>query len=230
MTKILLETDNLKKSFDHSSGSITLFKDIIIKIKEGDLVALVGPSGSGKSSLLHLLALLDEPSKGKITIDSHETKNLSNNQKDDLRRRLISIIFQDNNLLTDFTTIENVMMPLIIRGFKKDIIYKKAKKILKDVKILDRSSHFPNELSGGEQQRAAIARALISETKLILADEPTGNLDFKTSEEIFSLFLKLKKLKKTIIFATHNRELANRADYKLFISDGNIKRVNARNE
>ncbi len=230
MTKILLETDNLKKSFDHSSGSITLFKDIVIKIKEGDLVALVGPSGSGKSSLLHLLALLDEPSKGKITIDSHETKNLSNNQKDDLRRRLISIIFQDNNLLTDFTTIENVMMPLIIRGFKKDIIYKKAKKILKDVKILDRSSHFPNELSGGEQQRAAIARALISETKLILADEPTGNLDFKTSEEIFSLFLKLKKLKKTIIFATHNRELANRADYKLFISDGNIKRVNARNE
>ena len=118
-------------------------------------------------------------------------------------------------------------MPLIIRGFKKDIIYKKAKKILKDVKILDRSSHFPNELSGGEQQRAAIARALISETKLILADEPTGNLDFKTSEEIFSLFLKLKKLKKTIIFATHNRELANRADYKLFISDGNM-RVNAR--
>ena len=230
MTKILLETDNLKKSFDHSSGSITLFKDIIIKIKEGDLVALVGPSGSGKSSLLHLLALLDEPSKGKITIDSYETKSLSNNQKDDLRRRLISIIFQDNNLLTDFTTIENVMMPLIIRGFKKDIIYKKAKKILKDVKILDRSSHFPNELSGGEQQRAAIARALISETKLILADEPTGNLDFKTSEEIFSLFLKLKKLKKTIIFATHNRELANRADYKLFISDGNIKRVNARNE
>ncbi len=230
MTKILLETDNLKKSFDHSSGSITLFKDIVIKIKEGDLVALVGPSGSGKSSLLHLLALLDEPSKGKITIDSQETKSLSNNQKDDLRRRLISIIFQDNNLLTDFTTIENVMMPLIIRGFKKDIIYKKAKKILKDVKILDRSSHFPNELSGGEQQRAAIARALISETKLILADEPTGNLDFKTSEEIFSLFLKLKKLKKTIIFATHNRELANRADYKLFISDGNIKRVNARNE
>tara|TARA_B100000886_G_scaffold232314_1_gene162279 strand:+ start:354 stop:1040 length:687 start_codon:yes stop_codon:yes gene_type:complete len=228
MTKFLLETNNLKKSFDHSSGSITLFKDIEIKIKEGDLVALVGPSGSGKSSLLHLFALLDEPSKGKITIDSQETKSLSNNQKDDLRRRLISIIFQDNNLLTDFTTIENVMMPLIIRGFKKDIIYKKAKKILKDVKILNRSSHFPNELSGGEQQRAAIARALISETKLILADEPTGNLDFKTSEEIFSLFLKLKKLKKTIIFATHNREFANRADYKLFISDGNIKRVNAR--
>ena len=99
---------------------------------------------------------------------------------------------------------------------------------MKDLKIFDRSNHFPNELSGGEQQRVAIARALIAETKLILADEPTGNLDFKTSKEIFSLFLKLKKLKKTIIFATHNRELANKADYKLFISDGNIKRVNAR--
>ena len=119
-------------------------------------------------------------------------------------------------------------MPLIIKGLDKDIILKKTKKILKDVKILDRSNHFPNELSGGEQQRAAIARALVSETKLILADEPTGNLDFKTSKEIFSLFLKLKKLKKTIIFATHNRELANRADYKLFISGGVIKRVNAR--
>ena len=105
---------------------------------------------------------------------------------------------------------------------------KEAQKILKTVKIFDRSQHFPNELSGGEQQRVAIARALIAETNLILADEPTGNLDFKTSKEIFSYFLKLKKLKKTIIFATHNRELANRADYKLFISNGDIKRVNAR--
>ena len=111
---------------------------------------------------------------------------------------------------------------------KKKIISQKVEKILKDLKILNRSNHFPNELSGGEQQRVAIARALIAETKIILADEPTGNLDFKTSKEIFALFLKLKKLKKTIIFATHNRELANRADYKLFISDGNIKVANAR--
>ena len=118
-------------------------------------------------------------------------------------------------------------MPLIIKGEKEEIAKKEAQKILKAVKILDRSHHFPNELSGGEQQRVAIARALIAETNLILADEPTGNLDFKTSKEIFSYFLKLKKLKKTIIFATHNRELANRADYKLFISDGVIKRVNA---
>ena len=228
MNKILLETTNLKKSFNHSTGSITLFDNFNVKIKEGELVALVGPSGSGKSSLLHLLALLDEPSKGKIIINNKETKNLLEVQKDNLRRENISIIFQDNNLLTDFTAIENVMMPLIIKGEDKKIVKEKAHKILKNVKILERSDHFPNELSGGEQQRVAIARALIAETKLILADEPTGNLDFKTSKEIFSLFLKLKKLKKTVIFATHNRELANKADYKLFISDGNIKRVNAR--
>ena len=228
MNKILLQTTQLKKSFEHLNGSITLFDNLNLKIKEGELVALVGPSGSGKSSLLHLFALLDEPSRGKIIIDKQNTKNLSANQKDELRRKNISIIFQDNNLLTDFTAIENVMMPLVIKGEKNKSIFNKSEKILKDVKILNRSNHFPNELSGGEQQRVAIARALVAETKLILADEPTGNLDFKTSKEIFSLFLKLKKLKKTIIFATHNREFANRADYKLFISDGIIKRVNAR--
>ena len=226
MNKIFLELANLKKSFDHTKEPITLFDNVNIKIKEGELVALLGPSGSGKSSLLHLLALLDEPSKGRIVINNQETKNLTDVQKDNLRRESISIIFQDNNLLTDFTAIENVMMPLIIRGENKNIILKKANKTLKDLKIFDRSHHFPNELSGGEQQRVAIARALIAETNLILADEPTGNLDFKTSKEIFSLFLKLKKQKKTIIFATHNRELANRADYKLYISDGIIKRVN----
>ena len=230
MSKILIETTNLKKNFDHINGSITLFDNINIKIKEGELVALVGPSGSGKSSLLHLLALLDEPSKGKIIINRQETKALSDMEKDELRRKNISIIFQDNNLLTDFTAIENVMMPLIIKDENTKTIFDKSEKILKDVKISNRSNHFPNELSGGEQQRVAIARALIAETKIILADEPTGNLDYKTSKEIFSLFLKLKKLKKTIIFATHNRELANRADYKLFISDGNIKRVNAQKQ
>ena len=228
MSKTLIETSNLKKSFEHMKNSITLFDNFNIKIKEGELVALVGPSGSGKSSLLHLLALLEDPSNGKISINKQDTKLLSNDQKDELRRKNISIIFQDNNLLSDFTAIENVKMPLIINHEKKNIINQKAEKILKDLKILNRSNHFPNELSGGEQQRVAIARALIAETKIILADEPTGNLDYKTSKEIFSIFLKLKKLKKTIIFATHNRELANRADYKLFISNGDIKRVNAR--
>ena len=228
MSKLILETNNLKKSFNHVNGPITLFNNLNLKLKEGELVALVGPSGSGKSSLLHLLALLDEPSNGKIIINSKETKNLSDEQKDKIRRKNISIIFQDNNLLSDFTAIENIMMPLIISGQNLNEALEKSKKMLRNVKIHDRSNHFPNELSGGEQQRVAIARALISDTKIILADEPTGNLDFKTSKEIFSLFLKLKKLKKTIIFATHNRELANKADYKLFISGGNIKRVNAR--
>jgi len=175
-----------------------------------------------------LLALLDEPTSGDIKINNIFTKKLTDINKDEARRKNISIIFQENNLLNDFTAIENVMMPLIIKGENTSNIKKEAEKILKAVKILDRSHHFPNELSGGEQQRVAIARALIAKTNLILADEPTGNLDFKTSKEIFSYFLKLKKLKKTIIFATHNRELANRADYKLFISNGDIKRVNAR--
>ena len=178
--------------------------------------------------MLHLLALLDDPTQGDIKINDIFTKKSTDEKKDEIRRKNISIIFQDNNLLNDFTAVENVMMPLIIKGENLAKAKKEAQKILKAVKILDRSQHFPNQLSGGEQQRVAIARALIAETNLVLADEPTGNLDFKTSREIFSYFIKLKKLQKTIIFATHNRELANRADYKLFISNGDIKRVNAR--
>ena len=228
MSKILLETVNLKKTYDHKNGAIDIFDNVNIKIKRGDLIALVGPSGSGKSSFLHLLALLDDPTKGKILLKNKDTKDFSDEEKDQTRRQNISIIFQDNNLLTDFTALENVIMPLIIKGEKTNTSIEKAKRLLKDVRISNRINHFPNELSGGEQQRVAIARALISETDLILADEPTGNLDFKTSKEIFSLFLKLKKMNKAIIFATHNRELANKADYKLSISKGNIKRVNAR--
>ena len=227
MTKTLLETINLKKSFNHKNGIIQLFNNVNIKIKSGDLVALVGPSGSGKSTFLHLLALLDDPTAGKILLKNRDTRNLSNNEKDNVRKNNISIIFQDNNLLTDFTVLENVMMPLIIKGEKILKAKKKSETLLKKVKILNRKNHFPNELSGGEQQRVAIARSLISETEVILADEPTGNLDYKTSENIFSYFLKLKKLNKAIIFATHNRELANKADYKLSISKGNIKRMNA---
>ena len=228
MTKILLETVNLKKSFAHRNGAIELFNNVNLKVRRGDLIALVGPSGSGKSSFLHLLALLDYPTKGKIVLNDKDTIDLKDEQKDQIRRERISIIFQDNNLLSDFTTLENVIMPLIIRGEKFTSAIAKANKILKEVKIFNRMNHFPSEMSGGEQQRIAIARALVAETDLILADEPTGNLDYKTSEDIFSYFLKLKKLNKAIIFATHNRELANKADYKLSISKGNIKRANAR--
>ena len=228
MNKTLLETVNLKKNYQHKNGTIDLFDKVNIKIKSGDLIALVGPSGSGKSSFLHLLALLDDPSKGKILLKNKDTANFSDEEKNQARRNNISIIFQDNNLLTDFNALENVMMPLIIKGEETNISIQKAKRILKEVKILNRINHFPSELSGGEQQRVAIARALISETNLILADEPTGNLDYKTSEDIFSYFLKLKKLNKAIIFATHNIELAKKADYKFSILKGNIKRANAR--
>jgi len=228
MTKILLETINLKKSFEHKNGTIELFNNVNLKVRRGDLIALTGPSGSGKSSFLHLLALLDDPTKGKVILDKKDTKDLKDEQKDQIRRERISIIFQDNNLLSDFTAFENVIMPLIIRGERSISAIKKANKILKEVKIFNRMNHFPNEMSGGEQQRVAIARALVAETDLILADEPTGNLDYKTSEDIFSYFLKLKKLNKAVIFATHNRELANKADYKLSIFKGNIKRVNGR--
>ena len=228
MIKNLLEVINLKKIFKHKNGNIELFNNVNLKVRKGDLIALVGPSGSGKSSFLHLLALLDFPNKGKILLDGKNTINFKDKEKDEIRRNKISIIFQDNNLLTDFTVLENVVMPLIIRGEDNLQSITKAKKILKDVKILNRINHFPNELSGGEQQRVAIARSLISETDLILADEPTGNLDYETSKNIFSYFLKLKKMGKAVIFATHNRELANMADYKLSIFRGNIKRINGR--
>ena len=228
MTKILLEVKSLKKTYEHKNGTIKLFDNVNIKIKKGELIALTGPSGSGKSSFLHMLALLDSPTKGKIFIKDKDTKDLKEFEKDNIRRKNISIIFQDNNLLTDFTVIENVIMPLIIKGESLKSAKEKAMKILKDIKIINRIDHFPNEISGGEQQRVAIARSLISETDLVLADEPTGNLDYKTSEDIFSHFVKFKKLNKAVIFATHNRELANKADYKLSISKGNIKRGNAR--
>ena len=220
MSKIFLETTNLKKIFNHINGSITLFKDLNIKIKEGDLVALVGPSGSGKSSLLHLLALLDEPTQGKIILNNQQIEKLNSIQKDNLRRKNISIIFQDNNLLSDFTAVENIMMPLIISGEEKKTISNKAKKIMKDVKIFNRANHFPNELSGGEQQRVAIARALIAETKLILADEPTGNLDPETSEGIMRLLIAISKEKNAaILMATHDMHIVKLFPTKTLLVD-----------
>jgi len=227
MNKYLIELKDIKKNFTHKKGIIELFKNVSLKIKQGELVALTGPSGTGKSSLLHILALLDKPTSGRVIYSGIDSKKFNENKKNEMRRSQISIIFQNNNLLSDFTAVENVLMPLIIRGESYKSSEVKAKKILKDVNLYDRLNHFPSELSGGEQQRVAIARCLISETNIILADEPTGNLDFKTSNNVFSYFVKLKKLNKTIIFATHNRELADKADYKLSISNGAIKRINA---
>ena len=228
MNKIILETKNIKKNFKHNNKKIDLFTNVNISIKKGELIALTGPSGSGKSTFLHLLAMLEQPTLGNIYFLKKNLQSIKENEKDFLRQRKISIIFQNNNLLADFNVLENVTMPLMIRGDDVKNTETKALKILKEFKLSERKNHLPSELSGGEQQRVAIARAVISESDLILADEPTGNLDYKTSLEIFSYFLKLKKLNKAIIFATHNRELANRADYKLSISKGNIKRVNVK--
>jgi len=226
MNKNILELKKIKKNFHHRNGIIEIFNNIDLKIKKGDLIALVGPSGSGKSTFLNIISFLDKSTSGSIFFKGKNMKLLNEFQKNEVRKKNISMIFQDNNLLSDFTVLENIAMPLIIKNENLKISYKKAKDILNVVKLFNRQEHFPDELSGGEQQRVAIARSLISDTDLILADEPTGNLDHKTSQEIFSYFLKLKKLKKTIIFATHNRDLAKKADYKLSISNCNIKRVN----
>ena len=222
MNKTILEIKNLSKSFSHKDGKIELFKNINFSIKKGELVALTGPSGSGKSTLLHMIALLDKPSSGKIILKKKNLKGLNQVEENLLRRNDISIIFQNSNLFSDFTALENVMFPMLIKSENRNASIEKSKKVLKKVKLNNRLNHFPYELSGGEQQRVAIARSLISETDLILADEPTGNLDHKTSKEIFNYFLNFKKLNKAIIFATHNREFANRADYKLSITNGNI--------
>mgnify|MGYP001235594577 FL=1 len=226
MNKNILELKKIKKNFHHRNGIIEIFNNIDLKIKKGDLIALVGPSGSGKSTFLNIISFLDKSTSGSIFFKGKNMKLLNEFQKNEVRKKNISMIFQDNNLLSDFTVLENIAMPLIIKNENLKISHEKAKDILNVVKLFNRQEHFPDELSGGEQQRVAIARSLISDTDLILADEPTGNLDHKTSQEIFSYFLKLKKLKKTIIFATHNRDLAKKADYKLSISNGNIKRVN----
>ena len=227
MTNNLLELKNISKTFFSGDRRINLFNNINLNIKKGDLIALVGPSGSGKSTFLHMLALLEEPNKGRIYLSKRDTGKMSENEKDKVRREKISIIFQNNNLLNDFTALENILMPLYIKGDINQRAKDKGLKILSEVKLNNRANHFPSELSGGEQQRVAIARSIISDTNLILADEPTGNLDRKTSKNVFNYFKNLQKKNKAILFATHNRELANMADYKLSISKGNIKRMNA---
>ena len=221
----IIETKKLSKSY-FLNKKLNVLNNINIKIKKGDLVALLGPSGSGKSTLLHLLALLDRPSTGEIYFDSKKISLLSEKSKDNIRGNKISIIYQQNNLLNDFSALENVEIALISSGATQKKSSLLAKALLSQVGLSKRFNHFPADLSGGEQQRVAIARALINEPELILADEPTGSLDRFNSNEIFNFFLKMKTKKRTIIYATHNRQLADKADYKLSIIDGSIKRVN----
>lgn len=221
----IIETKKLSKSY-FLNKKLNVLNNVNIKIKKGDLVALLGPSGSGKSTLLHLLALLDRPSTGEIYFDSKKISLLSEKSKDNIRGNKISIIYQQNNLLNDFSALENVEIALISSGTTQKKSSLLAKTLLSQVGLSKRYNHFPADLSGGEQQRVAIARALINEPELILADEPTGSLDRFNSNEIFNFFLKMKTKKRTIIYATHNRQLADKADYKLSIIDGSIKRVN----
>ena len=221
----IIETKKLSKSY-FLNKKLNVLNNVNIKIKKGDLVALLGPSGSGKSTLLHLLALLDRPSTGEIYFDSKKISLLSEKSKDNIRGNKISIIYQQNNLLNDFSALENVEIALISSGTTQKKSSLLAKALLSQVGLSKRYNHFPADLSGGEQQRVAIARALINEPELILADEPTGSLDRFNSNEIFNFFLKMKNNKRTIIYATHNRQLADKADYKLSIIDGSIRRVN----
>ena len=224
MSKNLIEIKKLKKEFKNNNSVVKVLNNVNLNIESGKLVALVGPSGSGKSTFLHLLALLDEPTQGKIFLFGNSIANISEDKKNKIIKDYISIIFQNNNLLSDFTALENVAIPLIIRNQNYKNSIEKAKKVLAKVNLSHRLNYFPSDLSGGEQQRVAIARSLAADTKIILADEPTGNLDYKTSNEVFSYFLKLKEKNKTILIATHNRELAKKADYTLSLVNGNIKR------
>ena len=226
MNKEIIKLSKISKKFVGANKDIIVLKNVNLKINKGELISLSGPSGSGKSTLLHIMALLDQPTSGEVFFKKKSFTKSNDREKDLVRRKGISIIYQQNNLLNDFTALENVLIPLVNNGFSLEESTKKANKTLSLVNLSRRRNHFPSELSGGEQQRVAVARALITEPDLILADEPTGSLDRKTANEIFSLFLKLKSKNRAILYATHNRELSNRADYKLNILDGNIVRKN----
>jgi ABC-type lipoprotein export system ATPase subunit len=224
MNKEILKLTKISKKFTGSRKDIIVLKNVNLKINKGELVSLTGPSGSGKSTLLHIIALLDQPTSGEVFFKKKSFSKSNDDERDLVRKKGISIIYQQNNLLSDFTALENVIIPLVNSGYEWNEAARKATKILSLVNLSKRVEHFPTELSGGEQQRVAVARALITEPDLILADEPTGSLDRKTSKEIFSLFLKIKSKNRAILYATHNRELSNMADYKLNILDGNIIR------
>ena len=222
-----IELSNLTKTF-FAKKNVKVLKQINFKFKLGKIYSLMGPSGSGKSTLLNLISLIDRPSSGLIKFQNQQVDFNKNKENDLFRANNIGIVYQQDNLLTDFTALENVYLSNLAVGIKKDDAQSKAKYILKTVGLSHRLDHYPNELSGGEKQRVSIARALINEPKIILADEPTGSLDKKTSIEVFSLLKKQRNSKRLIIFATHNRFFANKSDCLLEMVDGNIKSTNVR--
>ncbi len=220
-----LELKDIYKNFN-AEKTIKVLKGLSKKFKLGKIYSIMGPSGSGKSTLLNLISLIDKPTAGKIKFNNLEI-NFSQAGKNDLfRAEKIGIVYQQNNLLSDFTALENVYFASLSLNNDKELAISKAKKLLKEVGLSNRLNHFPSQLSGGEAQRVAIARAIINDPQIILADEPTGSLDLSTAKDIFKLLNKQKKSDRVIIFATHNRFFAKKADYLLEMRDGSIKSSN----
>ena len=220
-----LELTNIRKSFT-TEKKINVLRGLSRKFRLGKTYAIMGPSGSGKSTLLNLISLIDKPTSGIIKFDNHEI-NFSQNEKNDLfRSKRIGIVYQENNLLSDFTALENVYFASLSLNNDKKLALSKAEKLLKKIGLSNRLNHFPSQLSGGEAQRVAIARAIINDPQIILADEPTGSLDMNTAKDIFKLLNNQKRSDRIIIFATHNRFFAKKADYLLEMRDGSIKSSN----
>ena len=224
----IIELKNIVKNY-HKKKKIRVLNRVKFSFKAGKIYSLMGPSGSGKSTLLNLLSLIDIPTSGTIKILNNSIDFSLKSQNDKLRAKKIGIIYQDNNLLNDFTVIENVYLARLCLEENKEKAIIDAKKLIKKLGLSNRENHLSSELSGGEMQRVAIARALINSPDIILADEPTGSLDMKNAKEVFKILLKLKNKNRLIIFATHNRFFANMADCKIELISGKIRKsTNAR--
>ena len=220
----IIELKNIVKNYT-SKKKIRVLNKINFSFKSGKIYSLMGPSGSGKSTLLNLLSLIDTPSSGTLKISNNIVNYSSKSYNDKLRANKIGIIYQNNNLLSDFTAIENVYLSRLAIDENKNKALFDAKKIIKKLGLSNRANHLASELSGGEMQRVAIARALINSPEIILADEPTGSLDLKNAKEVFKILFKLKNKNRLIIFATHNRFFANKADCKIELISGKIKKT-----
>ena len=222
-----IKLKNINKSFNNRKN-LKVLKKLSYNFKLGKIYSLMGPSGSGKSTLLNLLSLIDRPSSGSVTYQNKQINFDNSNQNDILRANKIGIIYQQDNLLADFTALENVYLANLTIEKNKDISIAKSRQLLKKVGLSNRVDHFPSELSGGEKQRVSIARALINNPQVILADEPTGSLDLVTAASVFDIIKKQINSNRIIIFATHNRFFAKKSDCILEIVNGNIKTVNGR--
>ena len=220
-----LKLNNISKTFE-TSKKLKVIKNLSYNFSKGKIYSLMGPSGSGKSTLLNLISLIDNPSYGSIKFNDHEINYVEKEKNDKFRAKKIGIVYQQNNLLPDFTSLENIYLASLSINNDKDLAISKAKQLLKKIGLSNRADHYPSQLSGGEAQRIAIARAIINDPEIILADEPTGSLDMRTAKIIFKLLKDQKRSNRLIIFATHNRFFGNKADCLLEILDGNIKSSN----